>query len=132
MNPMLDIEIELKVYAKNRTELINPYLSLREVQCKCSYPDCNRVLINRRTAESFYLLREYFGSPIFINSGYRCQRHNADIKGSVNSYHVIGCALDIRPSDPLEFDKLLQLAEKYYDVVISYKAQGFIHVHQMG
>ena len=41
-------------------------------------------------------LREHFGQPIRINSGYRCPELNAAIKGSArNSLHMQGRAADI-------------------------------------
>ena len=40
-------------------------------------------------------LRLCFG-PIFINSGYRDEKKNASVKGAANSYHLYGCAADIR------------------------------------
>ena len=40
-------------------------------------------------------VREYFGAPITISSGVRCQAHNDELPGSVpNSYHVKGKAVD--------------------------------------
>jgi len=40
-------------------------------------------------------IREHFNAPITINSGYRSPRHNRDIGGAENSYHVKGMAADI-------------------------------------
>jgi hypothetical protein len=126
------IEIELQVYDKHSIEVINPFLNSGEVACNCQYQDCNRVLISSRTEKSFYLVREHYGAPIIINSGYRCQRHNADVGGVVNSYHMIGTALDIRPLNSDDYNSVLNLAEKFFDVVIPYKSKGFIHVHNLG
>lgn len=41
-------------------------------------------------------LRDYFGKPIIINSGYRSPNHNANVGGAKNSQHVLGKAADIR------------------------------------
>lgn len=125
------IEIDLLVYVKDSFEKINTFLGTNEVACNCQYKDCNRTLISSRTANSFYLVREHYGAPIVINSGYRCQRHNADVGGVVNSYHMIGAALDIRPLESDDYNLVLYLAEKFFDVVIPYKSKGFIHVHNM-
>lgn len=43
-------------------------------------------------------LREHFKVPIAINSGYRCPRLNAAVGGVRNSYHLRGCAADLRVS----------------------------------
>ena len=40
-------------------------------------------------------LREHFGVPIKINSGFRCQALNKAVGGAVNSYHTKGRAADI-------------------------------------
>ena len=40
-------------------------------------------------------LREHFGVPIKINSGFRCKDLNDAVKGADNSYHMKGRAVDI-------------------------------------
>ena len=40
-------------------------------------------------------LREWYGKPIYVNSGYRCPELNKAVGGVENSYHVSGCAADI-------------------------------------
>lgn len=46
-------------------------------------------------AEQLEILREHFGAPIKINSGYRSAKHNAKIGGEENSQHLLGKAADI-------------------------------------
>ncbi len=50
-------------------------------------------------------LREHFGAPVIITSGYRSPGHNAAVGGVADSYHVwtpLRCAADIRvPGWPL-------------------------------
>ena len=41
-------------------------------------------------------LREAYGKPIVVNSGYRCARLNAAVGGVANSQHLTGEAADIR------------------------------------
>lgn len=55
------------------------------------------VLLNiTRLADFLQKFRDYGGSsPIFINSGYRTESLNKKCRGSVNSYHLSGCAADI-------------------------------------
>lgn len=43
----------------------------------------------------FEPIREHFGVPIYISSGYRSQALNAAIGGSMNSQHSRGMAIDI-------------------------------------
>ena len=40
-------------------------------------------------------LREWYGRPIFINSGYRCKELNEAVGGVAGSFHLEGCAADI-------------------------------------
>ena len=40
-------------------------------------------------------LRDAWGKPITINSGYRCQKHNKNVGGAKNSRHTQGMACDI-------------------------------------
>lgn len=49
-----------------------------------------------KLAENLQVLRDHFGKPVIINSGYRSQEHNEKIGGAKNSYHVKGMAADIR------------------------------------
>lgn len=41
-------------------------------------------------------LRELYGKPIIVNSGYRCPKLNKAVGGARNSQHLIGQASDIR------------------------------------
>lgn len=51
--------------------------------------------LTRLCREHLEPLRGCFG-PIIINSGYRDEKRNKAVKGAVNSYHLYGCAADIR------------------------------------
>ena len=79
-------------------------------------------------------LRERYGKPIYVNSGYRCPELNRLIGGAVNSQHMRGEAADIRPvkSEKLkaksELDELVRIiiANGKFDQLIIYPT--FIHV----
>ncbi len=46
-------------------------------------------------------IREAWGEPIVVSSGYRCKQLNALVGGVKNSHHILGCAADITaPSLP--------------------------------
>lgn len=40
-------------------------------------------------------LREWYGQPIFVNSGYRCEELNKAVGGASTSQHTKGMAADI-------------------------------------
>ena len=75
-------------------------------------------------------LREAYGRPIRVNSGYRCPKHNQAVGGVANSQHLRGEAADIQPVVGNEAD-LPQLARILisngkFDQLILYPT--FIHV----
>lgn len=57
------------------------------------------------------LIREEFGKPIIVNSGYRSPAHNMKVGGVPNSYHVLGMAADIRPKNLNDLPRLQHLAD---------------------
>ena len=86
-------------------------------------------------------LREAWGGPIIITSGYRSEELNARVGGVKNSYHTRGMAADIRPQNGF-VDKLylligrmfvtrkMGITECYIDrkrsyIHIAYDANGF-------
>lgn len=78
-------------------------------------------------------LRDVFGFPILINSGYRSQKHNEYVHGAKNSQHLSASACDIRPNDPKLFPILLHAIKKVapfnlFGQVIVYSKRGFVHV----
>lgn len=73
----------------------NLYLSanfkVKEFACK----HCGTVKIDEKLVNYLQNIREHFGQPVTINSGYRCASHNKAVGGSSNSYHTKGMAADI-------------------------------------
>lgn len=59
-------------------------------------------------------LRQAWGAPIVVTSGYRCPKLNAAVGGSKTSSHLFGYAADIRTASdkPSENRKLLDLIAK--------------------
>lgn len=55
-------------------------------------------------------VREEWGSPLIITSGYRCPRLNRIVNGQPTSNHLTGYAADIKPKngDTLGFYKFLE------------------------
>ena len=56
---------------------------------------CSQTLINETLVEYLQKIREHFGKPITITSGYRCPTHNKRIGGATGSRHSKGDAADI-------------------------------------
>ena len=75
-------------------------------------------------------LREAYGRPIRVNSGYRCPRLNTLVGGTPNSQHMRGEAADIQPvvgneADLPELARIL-IEKGKFDQLILYPT--FIHV----
>lgn len=51
-------------------------------------------------------LREWYGSPIIVNSGYRCEALNKAVGGVSTSFHGCGSAADITAGSKTENEKL--------------------------
>lgn len=75
-------------------------------------------------------LREWFGKPIYVNSGYRSPQLNRLVGGAVNSQHTKGEAADITTGCKEENKKLFEyLADNLpYDQLIDEKDYSWIHV----
>ena len=77
-------------------------------------------------------VRDKFGIPVIITSGYRCPQVNRLVGGVDNSQHMSGCAADFHvmgftPSMMLGvFFYILNRLE--YDQLIYYRNKNFIHV----
>ena len=75
-------------------------------------------------------LREAYGRPIRVTSGYRCPQLNRLIGGSPNSQHMRGEAADIQPvavaGDGLDEMAQILIANGKFDQLIVYPT--FIHV----
>ena len=60
-------------------------------------------------------IREKYGHPIYVNSGYRCPKLNKAVKGVSNSQHQLGCAADITTGSTEEDKKLYKLITENFD-----------------
>ncbi len=78
---------------------------------------------NRPTECAFHLLhvlveqlldpvREAWGKPIVVSSGYRCKQLNELIGGVKNSHHILGCAADIIAGNRADHRRLFALIQK--------------------
>ena len=76
-------------------------------------------------------LRDAYGKPIRVNSGYRSPALNAAVKGSKTSQHVKGQAADITGGSKQENKKLFELAQKLnlpYCQLIDEKNFSWVHI----
>ena len=78
-------------------------------------------------------LREHYGQPIIINSGYRCDKRNKAVGGAATSQHKLGQAADIRTvANTKESNKqLFELIRKLklpFDQLIDEHNLNWVHV----
>ena len=54
-------------------------------------------------------IREAWGEPIVVSSGYRCRELNALVGGAQHSHHMLGCAADIIAGNRADHRRLFEL-----------------------
>ena len=78
---------------------------------------------NRPTESAYHLLhvlveqlldpiREAWGEPIVVSSGYRCPELNALVGGAKHSHHLLGCAADLIAGNRDDHRRLFQLIQQ--------------------
>lgn len=70
-------------------------------------------------------LRDAWGKPLHINSGYRCPELNREVGGVPTSQHVKGEAADVACDNPAELARLAASMHLPYDQMILYPT--FVH-----
>ena len=79
-------------------------------------------------------IREAWGTPIIITSGYRSDALNKAVGGSKTSAHRYGLAVDVVPKNMADFDKFVAfvkdyLKDKEYDQLILEQKGGSRWLH---
>lgn len=67
-------------------------------------------------------VRDHFGKPVLINSGYRCPKLNTAIKGAKTSQHVLGYAADFEIMGLSNWDLAVWIRNnlKYDQLILEY------------
>lgn len=103
------------------------YFNFREM-CKTSrsvdnYPRTMEQVHNMCVLVDFLdMVREEFGEPIIVNSGFRSEEVNVAVGGARRSLHLQGRAADIRPGyypANMYYDELSRL----YKILYAYKGE---------
>ena len=66
-----------------------------EFACKGNSCCGHSAPVDEALLDALQALRDYIGQAIHINSGFRCNVHNANVGGSPSSMHRLGKAADI-------------------------------------
>lgn len=78
----------------------------------------------------FEPIREHFGKPIRISSGFRSKLLNSKLKGAPNSQHTIGQAIDIDQGDREENKQIFEFIKDNlpFDQLINEFDYDWVHV----
>ena len=77
----------------DRKKKLSPNFKVREFRCR---DGSDVVMIDESLVVLLQCIREHFGKPITITSGYRTGTHNTAVGGSRSSQHLLGKAADIQ------------------------------------
>jgi hypothetical protein len=114
---------------------IAPYILDTEYRC----PHCHALppdIVSKRFVYDIFFakfkeLREEWGKPIPISSGYRCKDHNLAIEGKTVSAHLFGLALDLSfdtPKAVTDFASLVELIHPDLRMGVYTQAYTFVHI----
>ena len=89
-------------------------------------PSDTEIFYINKLAEQLQRIRDRYGKPIIISSGYRCDKLNRAVGGAKNSDHRFGAASDIHSlEDTYEANKEL------WDVIMSMYTEGELALRQI-
>ena len=77
--------------ARDGERRLAPDFKVRELRCR---DGSDTVMVDEALMLLLQCIREHFGKPVHITSGYRTAAHNAAVGGSKSSQHLLGRAAD--------------------------------------
>ena len=127
----------------NSQAKLSDHFALGEMTKSSSHPEVYNIpsheaIANlKRVCGWLEVLRERYGKPIIINSGYRSPQLNKKIGGVPTSNHLTGCAVDIRVANMEQLIRyaaiLLEYADKtnqqFDELLIEQNRYGAIWLH---
>lgn len=119
----------LEVYsrAKDGSKKLSANFTVKEFACR---DDSDPVFIDSNLVALLQAIRDHFGKPVVISSGFRTAAHNRTVGGAAYSQHCYGRAADIRVSG-VSVEQLAAYAESLLPGtggIGRYSAKGFVHV----
>ena len=85
----------IQAYSKKKegNNKLSENFKAKELACK---DGSDTIFIDLALVDLLQEIRDYFGKPVIINSGYRTESYNKKIGGANYSQHLYGKAADIR------------------------------------
>ena len=77
--------------ARDGKTYLAPCFQVKEFACK---DGTDSILLDDELVVLLQCIREHFGKPVHITSGYRTAEHNAAVGGAKSSQHIQGRAAD--------------------------------------
>lgn len=84
----------IKTFRKDYRTTVSTNFKSNEFACQ-GKGCCSSVLIDEDLVKYLQDIRDHFGAPVTITSGYRCEKHNKAVGGATGSRHTKGQAADI-------------------------------------
>lgn len=103
------------------------YFSEAEFRCKCG---CGETKMDQAFIDRLNALREAYGAPLGVSSGYRCPKHPIEAKKAATGMHTTGKAADFAVQGENAV-KLLNIALQmgFKGIGVQQKGSGrFIHL----
>jgi uncharacterized protein YcbK (DUF882 family) len=115
-------------FKKKENKQLSKHFNSKEFECNCQ--KCDEQIISEVLIEKLEKVREEYGKPIKITSGYRCADHNTAIGGKIASSHMTGLAVDLAPTLITldELDNLYEICYNVFDNIGDGRSKRFIHV----
>ena len=88
----------LEAWSRTRdgTRKLSANFTVAEFACK---DGSDPVFVDSSLAALLQKIRDHFGRPVVITSGYRTAAHNKSVGGAKSSQHLLGKAADIQVAD---------------------------------
>ena len=74
--------------SKSKTRLSANFVA-GEFACKCG--QCKKIMVDSELVNRLQQIRDHFGVPVNVNSGYRCKTHNAAVLRLMEKVKAAGC-----------------------------------------
>lgn len=128
------IYVEDKIMTLKRSETKNArfYIgekptNFRPYEFAC-HNGADTIKVDGRLIKALQKIREHFGKPVSVTSGYRTEAYNKKIGGATNSYHVKGMAADITVTGVSNIEVAKYAATFLKGVGLYNYKGGFVHV----
>ena len=101
------------------------YFTSEEFECKC----CGKEEMDQAFIGRLNEARRFAGTSFVVNSGFRCPKHNKEVKGKEDSAHLYGLAADIETkTDSKRYRVVTALLDAGFTRIGI--GNGFVHVDE--